>query len=1311
MTKDQVNNPRIFISYSSKDRDVVEELHKQLETAGFDVWRDQTHLETDWSREIADELAKSDMVCLMWSEHAAASKWVKHEWLTARALEKRIIPFLFSGAPDLPVPLNTIHRIDAKGDNLSSAIKTVVERLEKITSYVVPYDYTVLPPNSYIPFNPNSHFTGRHTDLLDLYLKMVGNLNKIGINQVGTVGMGGIGKTQLAVEFAYRFSFYFERGGIYWIQANDTKHWIKEFVTLARDRLKLTISDPEGTDKDSQYIEALRNYFDNHRENTLIVMDNVADPLLLNNENCLLGIAPLNLGCNLLFTTRRNFQIEGVDSQPLDVLSEDASYQLLTDSRNLDTPENQSTAYDICATLGYLPLAITLASGFLKKRQNISFQKYLNILNKDKLSTVDKNKLSPENLATRHSTAVEVTLREQWEALLEEDTKQEIIFDVQQLFKLAGHFSESEIIPEARLRLLAGLPLASDEELEDRLEESIILLNEFKLIERLGHNSIRLHPLMHEFAFKLTSDAERQDFKFQAGQLLKKAYFDYCRLERELQARSVQELLDDLQIAIDWWSKDIQGLQELNLLQSALRLSANQLTRDYRQLASHLIGRLKNMDNRNLQQLAIKAKAEASGQLLLYSPSLILPGGPLQHTLEGHSDWVNSVTITPDGKRAISASDDKTLNIWDIQSGALLHTLEGHSDWVNAVSVTPDGKRAISASEDKTLNIWDIQSGDLLHILEGHSLGVNAVAITTDGKRAISASGGNTLSREYIFFRDFTLKIWDIQSGALLHTLEGHRDWVNVVTVTPDGKRAVSASRDKTLKVWDIQSGTLLHTLEGHSGEVTAVTIASDSKSAIAASDDNTLKVWDIKSGELSHTLESHSNSVTAVVITPDCKRAISASRDSTLKVWDIQSGALLHTLDGHSDSVTAVEITPDCKRIISASGDNSLKVWDIQSGTLLHTLEGHSDSVSAVAITPDGKGIVSASGDKSLKMWDIQSIALLLTLDGHSKLVKAVAITPDGRRAITASEDSTLKVWDIQSGALLHTLEGHSHDVTAVAIVPDGKRAISTSYDSTLKVWDIQSGALLHTLEGHSGSVSAVAITPDGKRAISASWEMTLKVWDIQSGALLHTLNGHSNSVTAVAIIPDGKRAISASGDSTLKVWDIQSGALLHTLEGHSLDVNAVAIIPDGKRAISASYDSTLKVWDIQSGALLHTLGGHNADVAAVVITPDGKGAISASWDSTLKVWDIQSGALLHTLEGHSRGVYAVAITPDGKRAISASWDGTLKVWDILTGKEIFQFIGESSIIVCALSLDGKSIVAGEQSGSVHFLRLSGVG
>jgi len=287
--------------------------------------------------------------------------------------------------------------------------------------------------------------------------------------------------------------------------------------------------------------------------------------------------------------------------------------------------------------------------------------------------------------------------------------------------------------------------------------------------------------------------------------------------------------------------------------------------------------------------------------------------------------------------------------------------------------------------------------------------------------------------------------------------------------------------------------------------------------------------------------------------------------------------------------------------------------------------------------------------------------------------------------------------------------LGGHNLGVQAVAIAPDGKRAISASSDQTLKIWDTDTGIELRTLTGHTGSVRGVAIAPDGLTAISASEDNTLKIWDIETGRELQTLTGHTNSVRGVAIAPDGLTAISASDDNTLKIWDLASGSELRTLTGHTNSIRQVAIAPDGKRAISASEDNTLKVWNLLSGTELRTLTD-TGYLCAVAIAPDGDLAISFSEGNTLKIWETDSGRELLTLTDHTELVFAVAIAPDGKRAIFALGYNTLRIRDLPSGKEIASFTGDNGFNCCAIAPDGVTVVAGGQSGPVHFLRLEGV-
>ena len=203
-----------------------------------------------------------------------------------------------------------------------------------------------------------------------------------------------------------------------------------------------------------------------------------------------------------------------------------------------------------------------------------------------------------------------------------------------------------------------------------------------------------------------------------------------------------------------------------------------------------------------------------------------------------------------------------------------------------------------------------------------------------------------------------------------------------------------------------------------------------------------------------------------------------------------------------------------------------------------------------------------------------------------------------------------------------------------------------------------------------------------------------TIASLTIPGGSLLRTLTAHYMSVNSVVIAPDGKTAVSGSGDNTLKVWDLQTGKKISTLTGHNSYVFAVAIAPDGKTAVSGSNDNTLKLWDLQTGKEIEKI---KKNLFKYVIY------IFKQLFNLLKIEQIS------TLTGHNDSVRAVAIAPDGKTAVSASDDNTLKQWDLETGKEISTFIGDSPIICCAVSPDGLTIIAGESSGRVHFLRLEG--
>jgi WD40 repeat protein len=460
-------------------------------------------------------------------------------------------------------------------------------------------------------------------------------------------------------------------------------------------------------------------------------------------------------------------------------------------------------------------------------------------------------------------------------------------------------------------------------------------------------------------------------------------------------------------------------------------------------------------------------------------------------------------------------------------------------------------------------------------------------------------------------------------------------------------------------------------------------------------------------------------------------------------------NGILIRTLMGHSDRVTAVAITPDGQRLISGSQDGAIKIWNLETEDLICTISAHNDSVNTIAITPDGSHIISGSQDGTIKIWNLETEKLIDTLTGHYASVNAVALTPDSSVLISASSDCCLKVWNLKTGKELHTLIGHRASVQAVTVIltNNNKWVISGSYNDTLRVWNLETGKAEFTL-GNSDMVYSLAATHDGERVISASQDGTLSIWKVRTWEKEYTLKGHSQLVRSVAVTPDGKQIISGSSDGTLKIWKIGTWENEGTFTDETASVLAITVTPDGKQIISAS-ENNLKIWNIEKCRTYFSFNnerdtktGHSDSVEVIAFTPDEKKVISVSQDRTCKIWKVETWENKATFTGqinlldrdygsekyfdfkadeikcflHSTRntlPFIIATTADGKRQILAKEDETLEVWDVSASqyKYIASFTGESEIKSCAIASDGVTIVAGEASGRMHFLRLEGVG
>jgi WD40 repeat protein len=242
---------------------------------------------------------------------------------------------------------------------------------------------------------------------------------------------------------------------------------------------------------------------------------------------------------------------------------------------------------------------------------------------------------------------------------------------------------------------------------------------------------------------------------------------------------------------------------------------------------------------------------------------------------------VYSVASSPDGKRIVSGSNDKTIRIWDATTGQPIgKPLTGHTDIVYSVGYSPDGNHIVSGSFDKTVRIWDAATGQPIgKPLIGHGNSVNSVAYSPDGNHIVSGSF------------DKTIRIWDAATGQPIgKPLTGHYGVVSSVAYSPDGKRIVSGSFDKTVRIWDATTGQPIgKPLTGHEKGVSSVAFSPDGKRIVSGSFDKTIRIWDAVTGQpIGKPLTGHENSVNSVAYSPDGKRIISGSGDQKVLIWDV---------------------------------------------------------------------------------------------------------------------------------------------------------------------------------------------------------------------------------------------------------------------------------------------------------------------------------------------------------------------------------------------------------------------------------------
>lgn len=285
----------------------------------------------------------------------------------------------------------------------------------------------------------------------------------------------------------------------------------------------------------------------------------------------------------------------------------------------------------------------------------------------------------------------------------------------------------------------------------------------------------------------------------------------------------------------------------------------------------------------------------------------------------------------------------------------LLRTLEGHRDRVFTLTFSGDGAYLASSSRDKTIRLWDLQSGQEVQTFNMNEVGLNGIAFSPDGRLLASADA-----------------IWDVESRQVVHALERARQAPGPVAFSPDGSLLAVAVAGQAIKLWDVTSGQVVRTFEKQADNDTfSIAFSPDGARLAASGHDGWVRLWDVESGQIAGILDHGNDSdVHDVAFSPDGSVLASGGTDYTVQLWDVASGQVLHTM-WHRDGLYSVALSPSGTIVASAGVERTVRLWDAEGGGLLRTLP-HDDEVMTVAFSPDGTRLASGGYDHQIYLWGI---------------------------------------------------------------------------------------------------------------------------------------------------------------------------------------------------------------------------------------------------------------------------------------------------------------------------------------------------
>lgn len=593
--------------------------------------------------------------------------------------------------------------------------------------------------------------------------------------------------------------------------------------------------------------------------------------------------------------------------------------------------------------------------------------------------------------------------------------------------------------------------------------------------------------------------------------------------------------------------------------------------------------------------------------------------------------------------------------------------LSGHEGNVLSANYSPDGKRIVTVSEDRTAKVWDAKTGKELLAFKGHADGLTSAEFSPDGNRLLIVS------------KDGTAKVWDANSGQQVSSLGGEGLSLSEAVWSPDGKRIGTADKKEGAQLWDAESGAKISVMTGQLGAMRSIRFSQDGNRCLALCADNSIRVWNSQNESVvtfpvqDQAIESANFALNGELILIELRYKII--------LWDCaQSKEILELGSVSAYQNLSAAVSMDGKHAAVLDGGNglngnngALSVWDLSSQKLIDRIRVNTE-YSRITFSPDGRKIViTYDYNRQILCYDIGNLhgGATRVPDRWEYWDSQNAISPDGGwsanwvrnrvllRRVPTADDAETQFIPIVRGDHGYQVFFAKKSCRALATYLFFRHAVVMNPVNGMSYSQLTlpNGTGLSTLSG------------DGTRAAStmsvSSEETEIFVWETTRGHILHSSVKPRRDVRCMTLDLEGTSLVIAGEDKNVNVWNASNGAKIATLAGHTGTINRVSFSRDGTRLISASDDGTAKIWDCTANQLVATLDAQAGAVLSAQFSSDDRRIVTAHQGQVV-LWDADADQQRIVLRGTGNADWPV-FTPDGSRIIIGN-----QIWDSETGLRI---------------------------------------